>query len=105
MGRLVCRVYLGFGLELRVLLESTPIAAPSSGLPQPIPVDLDGDMKIDLLGMTSSSASLLQAWRNTWNTSDSQPTLFELQVCGLVTGRLADLFIALIHLSAAHSAS
>ncbi|KAF8558491.1 hypothetical protein OG21DRAFT_1405058 [Imleria badia] len=60
--------------------QSTPISSPTSALPQPIPVDLDGDMKIDLLGMIPSSqgSSSLKAWRNTWNVSESQPTLFDL---------------------------
>ncbi|KAG9318236.1 hypothetical protein JVU11DRAFT_317 [Chiua virens] len=57
--------------------ESTPITSPSSALAQPIPVDLDGDMKIDLLGMVPSSDALT-AWKNTWNTTESEPTLFEL---------------------------
>ncbi|KAF8123775.1 hypothetical protein EV363DRAFT_1179119 [Boletus edulis] len=60
--------------------ESTPISSPSSALPQPIAVDLNGDMKIDLLGMIPSSglSSPLKAWRNAWNISESQPTLFDL---------------------------
>ncbi|KAG8217292.1 hypothetical protein J3R82DRAFT_5387 [Butyriboletus roseoflavus] len=65
----------------RMYLIRPLISSPSSALPQPIPVDLDGDMKIDLLGMippSQGSSSLLKAWRNTWNVSDSQPTLFDL---------------------------
>lgn len=52
-------------------------------------------MKIDLLGMippSQGSSSLLKAWRNTWNVSDSEAALFDLWVPGLVTDRLADLF-------------
>ena len=97
-----------FGLCLRVLTESTPISSPSSALPQPIPVDLNGDMKIDLLGMIPSnqgSSSLLKAWRNTWNISESQPTLFDLWVSGLVADRLADLFQVSIPPSTVRSAS
>jgi hypothetical protein len=64
------------------LIESTPISSPTSALSQPIPVDLDGDMKIDLLGMTPSSlgSAGLKAWRNVWNESESEPTLFEVYV-------------------------
>ena len=92
----------------RCLTESTPISSPSSALPQPMPVDLDGDMKIDLLGMIPSSqgsSTPLKAWRNTWNVSESQPTLFNLSVLGLVTSYRADWFPAWIHPSMVHSAS
>lgn len=52
-------------------------------------------MKIDLLGMIPSSqgsSSVLKAWRNIWNNSESQPILFDLYVFALVANRLADSF-------------
>ncbi|KIJ63277.1 hypothetical protein HYDPIDRAFT_92805 [Hydnomerulius pinastri MD-312] len=61
--------------------ESASIPVQSSTLSQPIPVDINGDMKIDLLGTPSSqqsSSNPLRAWKNTWNSSQSQPTLFEI---------------------------
>ncbi|KAJ3514179.1 hypothetical protein NLJ89_g2518 [Agrocybe chaxingu] len=56
---------------------------PSSTLAQPIPIDIDGDMKIDLLGITPSSKgtpdSLYQVWKNVWDDSASNPTLFQME--------------------------
>ncbi|KAF5364540.1 hypothetical protein D9757_011334 [Collybiopsis confluens] len=54
-----------------------------STLAQPIPLDLDGDMKIDLLGMTVDSQqhtpnAPFQAWKNVWNGSELNSPLFEL---------------------------
>ncbi|KAJ7771527.1 hypothetical protein B0H16DRAFT_1513818 [Mycena metata] len=59
---------------------SNPLSLPPSALPQPIPIDVDGDMKIDLLGMTpsSSSTSPFQVWQNVWNASDPQSPLFDV---------------------------
>lgn len=65
-------------------------------------------MKIDLLGMippSQGSSNLLKAWRNTWNISESQPTLFDLWVLGLVIVHLADLFPVSIPPSTVRSAS
>ncbi|PPQ63333.1 hypothetical protein CVT24_006706 [Panaeolus cyanescens] len=59
-----------------------PINIQSSLLPQPIPIDVDGDMKIDLLGLTPSSSgtdSVLQIWNNVWNASADKPTLFHVE--------------------------
>ncbi|KAF8894778.1 hypothetical protein BD779DRAFT_1609403 [Infundibulicybe gibba] len=53
---------------------------PPSALPQPVPIDVNGDMKIDLLGMTPSSAGNsrpLRAWQNVWNASEESSPLFE----------------------------
>jgi integrin alpha FG-GAP repeat containing protein 1 len=59
-----------------------PIAVPPSTLSQPIPVDVDGDMKIDLLGITpsskSNSKSPLQIWQNVWNVTRPESPLFEM---------------------------
>lgn len=57
----------------------------SSTLPQPIPLDLNGDMKIDLLGITPDSerhtpSAPFQAWKNVWNASQEKSPLFEMYV-------------------------
>ncbi|KAG1748835.1 uncharacterized protein EDB91DRAFT_1111126 [Suillus paluster] len=60
---------------------SDPISIPSSTLSEPIPVDINGDMQIDLLGTAYSQGTYsdpFTVWQNTWNGSQSQPTLFEL---------------------------
>ncbi|KAF7352408.1 T-cell immunomodulatory protein [Mycena venus] len=56
---------------------SNPLSVPASALPQPIPIDVDGDMKIDLLGMSPSSQGL-QVWQNVWNASDPLSPLFNV---------------------------
>ncbi|KAH9483665.1 T-cell immunomodulatory protein [Psilocybe cubensis] len=60
-----------------------PLKLPPSTLSQPIPIDVDGDMKIDLLGMTTSStgssSDIFQIWQNTWNASSPNPVLFNVQ--------------------------
>ncbi|KAF9009509.1 hypothetical protein BDQ17DRAFT_1348231 [Cyathus striatus] len=57
-----------------------PISVPASSLAQPIPIDIDGDMKIDLLGITPASRGTtpLQVWQNVWNASQSDSQLFDL---------------------------
>ncbi|KAG6328098.1 hypothetical protein ID866_10991 [Astraeus odoratus] len=60
-----------------------PISVPSSTLSQPIPVDVNGDMKIDLLSVPTSkrgSSTPLQVWENNWDISSPQSPLFELKV-------------------------
>lgn len=61
---------------------SNPLILPPSITSQPIPLDIDGDMKIDLLGMTpdstGSSTSPFQVWQNVWNGSATNPVLFKL---------------------------
>ncbi|KAJ3570120.1 hypothetical protein NP233_g4613 [Leucocoprinus birnbaumii] len=56
-----------------------PVKIQSSTAAQPIPLDVDGDMKIDLLGLTSSGQSQIQVWQNVWNSSMPGSPLFELQ--------------------------
>lgn len=58
----------------------SPISVASSKAPQPIPVDLDGDMKIDLLGITSDANKPLKAWQNVWNASQAHSPLFDMCV-------------------------
>ena len=57
---------------------NSPLTLPPSSLPQPISIDVDGDMKIDLLGTTPVSDSTYQIWKNTWNASATAPTLFKM---------------------------
>ncbi|KAG7086474.1 hypothetical protein E1B28_002425 [Marasmius oreades] len=57
------------------------LSLPSSSLSQPIPIDLNGDMKIDLLGMTPDSQSSdkeFQVWENIWNSSETRSPLFKI---------------------------
>ncbi|KAL0947607.1 hypothetical protein HGRIS_013696 [Hohenbuehelia grisea] len=58
-----------------------PVSVPPSTFAQPIPVDMDGDMKIDLLGITPSSSnseSPLKLWQNVWNSSETNTPLFSV---------------------------
>ncbi|KAF9501128.1 hypothetical protein BDN71DRAFT_1479701 [Pleurotus eryngii] len=60
---------------------SSPLSVPASTMAQPITVDMDGDMKIDLLGVTpfsKGSASPLRLWQNVWNSSQPNSPLFEI---------------------------
>ncbi|KAL9714709.1 hypothetical protein Ac2012v2_001367 [Leucoagaricus gongylophorus] len=56
-----------------------PVKVQSSTSAQPIPLDIDGDLKIDLLGLTSNGGDQLQVWQNVWNSSLSDSPLFEIQ--------------------------
>ncbi|TFK34872.1 hypothetical protein BDQ12DRAFT_688981 [Crucibulum laeve] len=60
---------------------NNPMPIPASTLSQPIPIDVDGDLKIDLLGISSSSkgSSPLQVWQNVWNASEPNSALFDIQ--------------------------
>ena len=58
-----------------------PIDVPPSTLSQPIPVDTNGEMKLDLLGTSPTHGSSgLHVWRNRWNASQPQSPLFEMYV-------------------------
>ena len=61
-------------------IDASPISAPPSTLAQPIPMDWNGDLKIDLLGISSpsSSASPFRIWQNVWNASQSDSPIFNL---------------------------
>ncbi|KDQ59682.1 hypothetical protein JAAARDRAFT_33256 [Jaapia argillacea MUCL 33604] len=62
--------------------DFNPISLPTSSLSQPIPFDSNGDMKIDLIGMTPSSSSSrtdpFQVWQNVWNASRSNSPIFDI---------------------------
>ena len=79
--------YESFCRRLKFILNinsdlNSPLTLPPSSLPQPISIDVDGDMKIDLLGTTplseGGSDSAFQIWKNTWNASATAPTLFRM---------------------------
>lgn len=59
-----------------------PVFASASSLAQPIPMDMNGDLKIDLFGTIPSSSSNgpFQVWRNVWNNSQASSAVFELYV-------------------------
>ncbi|TFK88288.1 hypothetical protein K466DRAFT_489199 [Polyporus arcularius HHB13444] len=55
------------------------VSAPVSGLAQPIPMDMNGDLKIDLFGVTSQASSVpFKVWRNVWNSSDPHSDIFSI---------------------------
>ena len=41
-------------------------------------MDLNGDLKIDLFGVASSSDSTFKAWQNVWNISQPDGPIFNL---------------------------
>ncbi|KAH9918403.1 integrin alpha N-terminal domain-containing protein [Epithele typhae] len=46
---------------------------------QPIPMDMNGDLKIDLLGTTSSApSSTFKVWQNVWNASSTRSNVFNV---------------------------
>lgn len=57
--------------------SQNPLNLPPSAMPQPIPLDIDGDMKIDLLGYQAGTQAL-KIWQNVWNNSQPNAPLFEL---------------------------
>lgn len=66
----------------------------SSAKAQPVPFDMDGDMKIDLLGLPGSNSGLLRVWQNSWNASASRPQLFDLcDLFGASCGQIVDYII------------
>ncbi|CAL1703385.1 unnamed protein product [Somion occarium] len=58
--------------------DLNPIPAPRSAKPQPIPMDINGDLRIDLFGVTPSSPSTFKVWQNVWNASQTSGPLFEM---------------------------
>ncbi|KAI0781429.1 hypothetical protein BD413DRAFT_463176 [Trametes elegans] len=58
----------------------TPVVAPTSAPAQPIPVDMNGDLKIDLFGIPSPipSSSPFKVWTNVWNATAPQSDIFSL---------------------------
>jgi len=70
--------------SLNESLDIHPMTLPSSTLSQPIPLDVDGDMKIDLFGITPGSLDgsdpAFQLWQNVWNASAPDSKLFSVYV-------------------------
>ncbi|KAI0689777.1 hypothetical protein BC835DRAFT_1407738 [Cytidiella melzeri] len=60
--------------------EKNYITVPSASLSQPIPLDTNGDLKIDLFGTVPSapSSSPFKVWSNVWNSSAEQSPVFEI---------------------------
>lgn len=68
---------------LTVLVETTPVLLPPSSESQPIPFDSTGDLRIDLLGISSLSSGErgpFSVWQNVWNASKPNSAVYELCV-------------------------
>lgn len=70
-------VFISYTLE-----DLHPVSAPYSSMSQPIPMDMSGDLKIDLFGTlpTGSPDSRFKVWQNVWNDSQSSSPVFNLCV-------------------------
>lgn len=65
---------------------SNSIKIPSSTQSEPIAIDVDGDLKIDLLGQSSAKGrGSFQIWQNVWNASDSHSPLFKMCVMLMIS--------------------
>jgi hypothetical protein len=53
-----------------------PLSVPSSTGVQPMMMDVNGDMKIDLLGLAPGSPSTFKIWQNVYNSSQPQSPPF-----------------------------
>ena len=64
------------------LVDMNRISSPTSGLAQPIPMDMNGDLKIDLFGIPSpqDSSSPFKIWQNVWNNSNPHSDVFSMYV-------------------------
>lgn len=50
-----------------------PVQVRSSGLPQPMPMDAGGDLRVDLLGVVKNDETeqqSLRLWKNVWRESN-----------------------------------
>jgi integrin alpha FG-GAP repeat containing protein 1 len=81
--------------SLTVIVEITPLLLPPSTESQPIPFDSTGDLRIDLLGIPSSSGDResFSVWENVWNESLPNSAVYELFVhnCPFLFHVTADL--------------
>ena len=69
--------------QLMILVETTSLPLPPSSASQPIPFDSTGDLRIDLLGVPSSSSGdqeSFSVWQNVWNASQPNSPVYELYV-------------------------
>ena len=65
-------------IPLSERVTDVPIDAPASISAQPIPMDINGDLKIDLFGVTPSSPSTFKVWQNVWNASQYDGPVFNM---------------------------
>ncbi|KAH8102947.1 integrin alpha N-terminal domain-containing protein [Cristinia sonorae] len=71
------------GLQLYVGLpdggfDPNFLTTSASAHSQPIPMDMNGDLKIDLFGATPSSSSTFKVWQNVWNVSQPTGPVFDV---------------------------
>lgn len=62
-------------------LDTNPLSLPPSTQSQPIAFDLNGDLKIDMLGIPLSTANdpaPFRVWQNVWNESEPRGPVFEM---------------------------
>lgn len=69
-------------IPLSERVTGEPIDAPASISAQPIPMDMNGDLRIDLFGSTSSASasSPFKVWQNVWNASNPNSQTFNVYV-------------------------
>jgi integrin alpha FG-GAP repeat containing protein 1 len=67
-----------------------PISATPSSLSQPIPLDMNGDMKIDLLGLLSDDLTHPKVWQNVWNASEPSGPLYNVYASYKLTPSLRE---------------
>lgn len=64
-------------------VETPPLSLPPSSGSQPIPFDSTGDLRIDLLGISSLSSGdqeSFSVWQNVWNASRPNSPVYELYI-------------------------
>lgn len=64
-------------------LDTNPLILPPSTLSQPVAFDLNGDLTIDMLGITPTSASdssPFRVWQNVWNASQPSGPVYDMHV-------------------------
>jgi integrin alpha FG-GAP repeat containing protein 1 len=90
-GELSMSVYVakyegGFGTltkqDLYIIVRSNtvdmnPVDVPPSTTVQPIAMDANGDMQIDLLGLVPGSEPI-KIWQNIWNASNPSAPMFNM---------------------------
>jgi hypothetical protein len=64
------------GIELNLAdVNNIPVSQTASS--QPVPLDANGTMKVDLLGVEESSRAL-KLWKNQWNGSETPTNPFDM---------------------------
>jgi len=77
---------------INLVTESSPVSIPPSTLSQPILLDFDGDMRIDLLGHIPDDERNLYVWRNVWEKSNGT-ILYDTYVPSVLPASLFSLYI------------